>query len=101
MGQLVKLSTAQMSVHEKRYYGLQHKYARVSWLAAKNYYQCLQIGHLINQLMILSTAFQVYLQGKMTCSHLWQAMVAFLMYGHLRRRKLDQLTYRRIQIRFT
>jgi hypothetical protein len=82
-------------------YGLQHKYARVSWLAAKNYYQCLQIGHLINQLMILSTAFQVYLQGKMTCSHLWQAMVAFLMYGHLRRRKLDQLTHRRIQIRFT
>jgi len=37
-----------------------------SWQAAKNYYQCLQIGHLLNQLTILSTTFQVHLQGKTT-----------------------------------
>jgi hypothetical protein len=80
-------------------YALQHKYARVSWRAAKNYYQCLQIGHLINQLMILSTTFQPLLQGKMTCRHLWQAMVAFLLYGHLRRSTLDKLGQRRFQIR--
>jgi len=42
----------------------------VSWQAAKNYYQCLQISDLINQLMILSTAFQTDLQGKMTVRHL-------------------------------
>ncbi len=36
-------------------YNLKHKYSRVSWLAAKNYYQCLQIGHLINQLVELSS----------------------------------------------
>lgn len=80
-------------------YALQHKYARVSWRAAKNYYQCLQIGHLINQLMVLSTTVQPLLQGKMTCRHLWQAMVAFLLYGQLHRSTLAPLGRRRIQIR--
>ena len=80
-------------------YALEHKYARVSWRAAKNYYQCLQIGHLINQLMILSRSFQTYLQGKMTCRHLWQCMMAFLLEGHLSRHPLDALAQQRIQIR--
>jgi hypothetical protein len=64
-------------------YSLEHKYARVSWQAAKNHYQCLQIGHLLNQLTILSTTFQVHLQGKMTCRHLWICLIAFLLEGHL------------------
>lgn len=82
-------------------YALKHKYAQVSWRAAKNYYQCLQIGHLINQLIILSTTFQSLLQGKMTCRHLWQAMMAFLLYGHLSGQHLEPLAQQRIQIRFT
>jgi hypothetical protein len=52
-------------------YGLQHKFSRRRWQAAKNYYQCLQMAHQINQLMVLSTAFQQYLTGKMTLAHLW------------------------------
>ncbi len=82
-------------------YALPHKYARVSWQAAKNYYQCLQIGHLINQLMVLSTAFQPLLQGKITLRHLYQTMMAFLLYGHLRRSTLKKLSQRRFQVRFT
>ena len=81
-------------------YALQHKYARVNWQAAKNYYQCLQLGHLINQLMVLSTAFQPLLKGKITHRHLFQAMMAFLLYGRLRRSNLKTLTQRRFQIRF-
>ena len=80
-------------------YGLQHKYARVSWQAAKNYYQCLQIGHLINQLMVLSTTFQSYLQGQITCRHLWECRMAFLREGHLSQPTLDALLQRRIPIR--
>ncbi len=30
-------------------YNLQHKYSRCRWKAGKNYYQCLQIAHLLNQ----------------------------------------------------
>ena len=81
-------------------YALQHKYARVNWQAAKNYYQCLQIGHLINQLMVLSTTFAPLWQGKTTLRHLWRTMIAFLLYGRLRRATLDVLTQRRFQVRF-
>jgi hypothetical protein len=80
-------------------YGLTHKYARVSWQAAKNYYQCLQIGHLLNQLTILSTTFQVHLQGKRTCRHLWLCMIAFLLEGHLCQPPFDTLAQQRFQIR--
>ena len=82
-------------------YALQHQYARLNWQAAKNYYQCLQIGHLINQLMVLSTTFAPLLQGKITLRHLWRTMIAFLLYGRLRRSTLDALAQRRFQVRFT
>jgi hypothetical protein len=80
-------------------YGLEHNYARVSWQAAKNDYQCLQIGHLLNQLTILSTTFQVHLHGQMTCRHRWECLMAFLLEGYLRRHPLEALRQRRIQIR--
>jgi hypothetical protein len=35
-------------------YGLSHKYSRVSHVATCNYYQCLQIAHMINQLAYLT-----------------------------------------------
>jgi hypothetical protein len=82
-------------------YALQHKYARVNWQGAKNYYQCLQIGHLINQLMVLSTTFEPLCQGKTTLAHLWRTMIAFLLYGRLRHSTLDALAERRFQVRFT
>jgi hypothetical protein len=96
-----KIENEGFNIQKHHGYALQHKYARVSWQAAKNYYQCLQIGHLINQLMILSTTFQPLLQGKITLRHLFQTMMAFLLYGHLRRSTLQQLTHRRCQVRFT
>ena len=80
-------------------YGLEHKYARVSWQAAKNYYQCLQIGHLINQLTILSTTFQTHRQGPITYRHLWTCLIAFLLEGDFSPALLDALRPRRIQIR--
>lgn len=82
-------------------YALQHKYARINWQAAKNYYQCLQIGHLINQLMVLSTAFEPLMQGKNTLRHLWRMMIAFLLYDQLSRSTLDTLAQCRFQVRFT
>ena len=96
-----KIENEGFNIQKHHGYALQHKYARVSWQAAKNYYQCLQIGHLINQLMVLSTTFQPLLQGKITLRHLFQTMMAFLLYGHLRRATLKKLTQRRIQVRFT
>jgi hypothetical protein len=81
-------------------YGLEHRYARVSWQAAKNSYQCLQIGPLINQLMLLSRSFPTYLQGQMTCRHLGKCLRAFLREGHLSCHTLDPLVQHRIPIRW-
>jgi len=81
-------------------YGLQHKFSRCSWQAAKNYYQCLQMAHLINQLMVLSTAFQQHLTGKMTLTHLWKSLLGMLTYGELDEHALAQRVQCRIQIRF-
>jgi hypothetical protein len=61
---------------------------------------CLQIGHLINQWMVLSTTFAPLLQGKTTLRHRWRTMIAFLRYGRLRRATLDALTQWRFQVRF-
>lgn len=81
-------------------YKLKHKYSRVSWLAAKNYYQCLQIAHLINQLLELSVQCKDLLSGKMTVKHLWKCMIAFLTYVFIDNREISSLCQRRIQIRF-
>ena len=71
----------------------------MSWQAAKNYYQCLQIGHLINQLTILSTTFQAHRQGPITYQHLWTCLIAFLLEGDFSQGLLDALRPRRLQIR--
>ena len=81
-------------------YNLQHKYSRVSWRAAKNYYQCLQIGHLINQLLELSSKFKELLKGKMTIKHLWKFLIGFLIFGEVDDEKIALLQQLRTQIRF-
>ncbi len=81
-------------------YALEHQYARSSWLAAKNYYQCLQIAHLINQLLVLSQTFQQHLIGKMTITYCWEMLRGFLSYARLNTTTLQTLAQQRIQIRF-
>jgi hypothetical protein len=95
-----KIENEGFNTQKNHGYGLQHKFSRVSWQAAKNYYQCLQIGHLINQLMVLSTAFQQHLTGKITLAHLWKCLLGVMTYGELNEHTFAQLAQRRIQIRF-
>jgi hypothetical protein len=44
-----------------------------------------------DQLTALSGTLQPLLQGKITRAHLWRAMMAFLLYGHLHRATLKEL----------
>ena len=81
-------------------YKMQHKYARKSYLALKNYYQCLQIAHMINQLMVLSTTFQRQLKGKMTLKHLWICLIGELMWGEIDQVEITRLATLKIQVRF-
>ena len=81
-------------------YEMQHKYARKSYLALKNYYQCLQISHMISQLLILSSQFQARLKGKLTVKHLWICLNGELIWCEIDAIALANLAAQRIQIRF-
>ena len=81
-------------------YGLKHKYSRVNLCAAKNYYQCIQIAHLINQLLELNMRFKEQLKGKITIKHLWKCMLGFLKYCSIDTKKLSMLAQLKTQVRF-
>jgi len=81
-------------------YNLQHKYSRVSFLASKNYYQCLQIAHIINQLLELSIACKKLMVGKMTLKHLWKSMIGFLTYHVVNAIEIKMLSQLRTQFRY-
>lgn len=80
-------------------YGLQHKYSEVSLNATKNYYQALQIAHIINQLVVLGQKLKGYLKKKITIKHLWTELIAFLKYGSIDVFYLKLLLEKQIQIR--
>ena len=81
-------------------YNLHHKYSRTSYLASKNYYQCLQIAHLINQLVELSKDFKGILKSKKTVKHLWKCLIGFFTYGLIIAEDLSYILRKRSQIRF-
>jgi len=80
-------------------YELQHKYSEVSLNATKNYYQSLQIAHMINQLVVLGAKLKCYLKKKITIKHLWTELISFLKYGSIDGDYIKQLIETRIQIR--
>jgi len=81
-------------------YNLQHKYSRSNYRAMKNYYQCLQIAHLLNQLVELSVNFLNIVTNKKGIQHLWKCMMSFLICGVIDSDELSLLSKQRFQIRF-
>ena len=82
-------------------YGLKHKYSRTSLRASKNYYQCMQIAHMINQLFELSTTMQNKLHHwKATLKHCWKALVGFMQYGDIDEENLDLFCQKHTQYRY-
>ena len=80
-----KIENEGFNIQKHHGYGLGHKYSRVSMRAMKNYYQCMQIAHMINQLFELGSLFKPLSQiPKMTLQHLWKVML-----GQLRHQDLD------------
>ena len=60
-------------------YALGHKYSRKSFTSYKNYYQCMQIAHLINQLAEHSSNIVEMLaaNAKLTIKHLWKQLISW------------------------
>jgi hypothetical protein len=80
-------------------YRLGHKYSRSSFQAFKNYYQCLQIAHMINQIVEASSTVKELLaeNKKSTIRHLQKIVMAILSLVHLDQAdfdKMDQTTFK-------
>jgi hypothetical protein len=62
-------------------YELEHKFSRISFIAMQNYYQMLQIAHMINQLVERSKQVVALLDehSKQTIVDLWKKMIAYLI----------------------
>jgi hypothetical protein len=63
-------------------YALGHKYSRKSFTSYKNYYQCMQVAHLINQLAEHSSVITSMLDAntKLTVKHLWKQLVCWFLF---------------------
>ncbi|MBF0299438.1 MAG: hypothetical protein HQK51_12005 [Oligoflexia bacterium] len=80
-------------------YGLTHKFSRTSMNAVKNYYTCIQIGHLINQLFELRQDVKSLIVGRQTMRGLWRFIVSYFCFNDLCETLEEILTDKREQIR--
>jgi len=84
-------------------YGMQHKWARKSYRAMKNYYAFMQMGYLIHQLMTKTIAFQKeYLQepDHPTLKELWVSLLSAMEWVQLDAEKLKQIAQAKMQFRY-
>lgn len=95
-----KIENEGFNIQKNHGYRVTHKYSRVSMKATKNYYQCLQIAHMINQLFELSSFLQSLLTAKETMKHLWKFMLGEMRHNVLNFEALEKLLRDKIQIRY-
>ena len=95
-----KIENEGFNIQKNHGYRLKHKYSRDYMKATKNYYQCMQIAHMINQLFELGSLFQPLLTAKKTIKHLWDFMLGELRHTTLDLQELKKLLEDKIQIRY-
>lgn len=96
-----KIENEAFNIQKNHGYHLQHKFSRVSFNAMQNYYQCLQIAHLINQLMELSNRFKSFVaSSKNTLKFLWKCLFTFLIAEEMARGILQAVKKERVQFRY-
>jgi hypothetical protein len=81
-------------------YNLEHKYARRNWNARKNYYQCLQIAHIINQLAVKVKNFNPLIDNKDTLLSLWECLLCFMLAGYIHQPEVERVLVSNCQMRY-
>ena len=84
-------------------YGMEHQYARKSYCALKNYFQFMQMAHLIHQLMTLTTRFREdFMKSKNhpTLKNLWIDLIFAMQGFELNEQELAHINSTRRQFRF-
>ncbi len=75
-----KIENEGFNIQKNQGYELEHKYSQVSYPAMQNYYQILQIAHMINQFVEKSLDVEMLLSqhAGQTIKALWKALIVFL-----------------------
>jgi hypothetical protein len=75
-----KIENEGFNTQKNQGYELEHKFSRVSYTAMQNYYQLLQIAHMINQLVEKSADIVELLHehSKQTIKALWKELITYL-----------------------
>ena len=96
-----KIENEGFNTQKKHGYALEHKFSRISFTAMKNYYQCLQIAHIINQLVEASQTMDTFLKKVLKCTvkHLWKRFLSFLLEAQISESELAALIFKPFQIR--
>jgi len=84
-------------------YGMEHQYARKSYCALKNYFQFMQMAHIIHQLMTLNTRFREdFMKAKNhpTLKNLWVQLVSAMQCFEINEQELQFISGTRRQFRF-
>ncbi len=82
---------------------MEHQYARKSYCALKNYFQFMQMAHLIHQLMTLNTRFREdFMKAKNhpTLKSLWVQLVSAMQCFEINEQELQGISGTRRQFRF-
>ncbi|MGV8138885.1 MAG: hypothetical protein AB2L20_27110 [Mangrovibacterium sp.] len=89
------------NARKKHGYNPEHKFSFNDFPDMKNYYQCLQITHIINQQVVLSRriAFLLEPDTKLTVRYLYKRMIALLLEVALDTGGPENQISRRFQIR--
>jgi|GEM_PF-292284 len=80
-------------------YNMTHKYSRVSELAYKNYYQSLQIAHIIVSMVELCSTIKK-IRRNMTLKFLWECLIGFLNYCQISQNDLNSVLGKRTHFQF-
>ena len=68
-----KIENEGFNIQKNQGYNLEHKYTRNTFDCYKNYYQCLQIAHMINQLAAHTCECIAFKNSsQFTITHLWE-----------------------------
>lgn len=83
-------------------YNLQHKYSRTSFTATQNYYQCLQIAHMINQLAYKTNSMKSLIKGNDSLKSYEEMAVAVLIVEDLNEKiiLLEEILNKKYQLRY-
>jgi hypothetical protein len=95
-----KIENEGFDVQKHHGYGLGHQFSRRSMLAMKNYYQLMQIAHMMNQLFERSSLLAEVRRSKESLAHLWLCLLGEVRHEVLDFTLLATLLARRIRIRY-